>query len=473
MRLFLINLGGKRRRQIDAARELQKKHTIQYWTRNDTHFLMDESEFPGTVFHVYRDALQGIPAKNIDAASFEPWSAEDIAEYAETECEFITMADKWYPDWSVNRRKDLYYDMLRYWGGVLDKFRPDCIILLGVPHEMFTFVLYRIAKHRGIRTIILDNTVLDTDRYVLIDDYTVGNTTLAKARESDRLVTIDDLSPDMRDYYLRRSQSENPLPPYMQEFKKDHTLWQSVRRFIRVSIAFVKDGTIVERGVLKLLKMFKSSLKDEHHSNERLADFGKPYVYFPLQYQPELTTSPLGGVYVDQLLAIKTVAAALPEGWELYVKEHPAQIGVHGGNTTPARYTGFYKSIAEIPHTRLVPVATNTFKLMDNAQTTSALTGTAAWESVLRGKPAVVFGYPWFMNAPGIIRVGSAEDCRKTYEKIAHGFKPQEADTLRYLQAVDEVSVKEHLYTNAPDREGEGLAMYRAIEGALNIKPNK
>lgn len=473
MKLFLINLGGKRRRQIDAARELQKRHTIQYWTRNDVHFLMDENEFPGTLFHLYRDALQGIPARNIDAASFEPWSREDIAAYSETESEFMTMADKWYPDWPVNQRKDLYYDMLRYWGGVLDKFKPDCIIMLGVPHEMFTFVLYRIAKRRGIRTIILDNTVLDTDRYVLIDDYTVGNAILAKAMQSNRRVTIDDLSPDMRDYYLRRSLSENPLPPHMQEFKKDHTLWQNVRRFIRAAIAFIKDGSIIERGVLKIFKILRPSLKDEYRAHECQADFEKPYIYIPLQYQPELTTSPLGGVYVDQLLAIKTIAAALPEGWELYVKEHPAQIGVHGGNTTPARYVGFYKSIAELPHVRLVPVNTNTFKLMDNAQTTSALTGTAAWESILRGKPAIVFGYPWFMSAPGIIRVDSVKSCREAFEKIVRGFKPQESDMFRYLQILDQVSIKEYLYQTAPDREGEGFVMYRAIEDALKITPSK
>ncbi|MDO8562110.1 MAG: hypothetical protein Q7S05_04800 [bacterium] len=470
MKLFLVGVGDKRRKQIDAARELKKKHTIQYWTRQHDHFLMDESEFPGTVFHVYVDALKGIPAKDIDAASLKPWSREDIAAYSETECEFMTMADKWYPDWPVNRRKDLYYEMLRYWGGVLEKFRPDCIILLGVPHEMFTFVMYRIAKRRGIRTIILDNTVLDTDCYVVIDDYTLGNETLAKADGNNLGITIGDLPQDIRDYYLHRTRSENPLPQHMKAFREDHTLWQNARRFIRVSIAFVKDGTIVERGVLKLFKMLKPSLKDEYRAHEHPADFGKPYVYFPLHYQPELTTSPLGGVYVDQLLAIKTAAAALPEGWEIYVKEHPAQLGVHGGNTTPARYVDFYKSIAELPNTRLVPINTNTFKLIDNAQATATLTGTAAWESVLRGNPALVFGYPWFMHAPGILRVGSVEDCRNAFQKIARGFKPEKGDLFRYLQTVDSVSVKEYLYQNAPDREGEGFIMYRAIENALESK---
>lgn len=457
-----------RRNQIDVARALKKRHKIQYWVRMNRYFPIDETEFPGTVFHEYLDALKGVPAHGIDAYKYEPWSSKDIAEYAETESEFMTMADKLYPDWSINRRKELYYDMLRYWGGVLTQYMPETIIILSVPHELYNFVLYRIAKRRGIRTIILDNTVLDTKGYVLIDDYTIGNAALAKAMQSNQRITLEDLSPDMRDYYLQHSQSENPLPPQLQAFKSDHTRWQNIRRFIHAVISFTKDGSIIERGVLKLFKMLRPSLKDEHNAHERAADFAKRYVYFPLQYQPELTTSPLGGVYVAQLLAIKTAAAALPEGWELYVKEHPGQLVVHGGNTTPARYTGFYKSIAEIPNTRLVPVSTNTFKLMDNAQITSTMTGTAAWESILRGKPAVVFGYPWFMNAPGIIRVQGVEDCRKAFGKITLGFKPQESDMFRYLQILDQVSIKEDIiYGTVPDKEGGGFTMYRAIEDAL------
>lgn len=472
MKLFLIGLGSQRRKQVDAALELKKKHTIQYWTRQHNHFSIDENEFPGTVFHVYVDALKGIPAKGIDVADFEPWSREDIASYSETECEFMTMADKWYPDWSVNRRKELYYEMLRYWGGVLNRFQPDCVIFMSVTHEMYSFVLYRIAQRRGIRTIILDNSVLNTERFIVIEDYTKGHALLAKAASFTHHLTIDDLSPEMREYYLAMSHSKDPAPLSLKAFIKDHTLWQNIRRFVRVSIAFIKDGSIIERGVLKLFKMLKPSLKDEHRAHERPANLEKPYVYFPLQYQPELTTSPLGGVYVDQLLAIKTVAAALPEGWELYVKEHPGQLVVHGGNFTPARYTGFYKSIAELPNTRLVPISTNTFKLMDKAQATTTMTGTAAWESVLRGKPALVFGYPWFMHAPGIARVRSVEDCREAFGKTARGFKPQEEDMFRYLQILDQVSIKggDISTGKAPTRKGEEFTMYRALEDALASK---
>lgn len=464
MKLFITNLGGMRRHQIDVARNLKKIHDIQYWVRMTSYFPVNKKEFPETVFHEYLDALKGIPPHGIDASKYEPWSAQDIAAYADIESEFMSMADKLYPDWPVNRRKDLYCDMLRYWGGVLEEFAPDAIIMLSVPHEMYNFVLYWVARRRGIRTIILDDTVMDSDRFLIVEDYTKGNALLAKVASGRRL-TLDELSPTMREYHLTMTRSKDPSPPLMKAFFETHTPLNNLRRWLRVSVAFIKDGTIFERAVLKTLKLLKPSLKDEYRAHETPADFGKPYVYFPLQYQPELTTSPLGGVFVDQLLAIKILAAALPNGWQVYVKEHPAQLGVHGGNETAGRWLGYYKTIATIPSVRLVPLNTNTFQLIDKAKTTATMTGTAAWEAIIRGKPAVVLGYPWFQNAPGILRIESVRECRRAFDKIASGFKPAESEIIRYLSVLDAVSHEEPLYreTGAADWR----AMYRAIEDAL------
>lgn len=469
MRLFLINLGQKLPEQVAVARALKKNHEILYWIRMRKHFTFDENEFTGTVFHEYLDALKCIPAPGVDTTAFEPWSREDIAAYSKTESEFMSMADKWYPDWPVNQRKDLYYDMLCYWSAVLERFAPDCIIFLGTPHEMYSFVMYSIAKARGIRTVILDNAVMEVGRYMLINDYAVGHIALANYKAEGNVV-LEDLSQEMREYYTRISNSTNPATPMMNAFARDHTLLQNLRRFIRVTTAFIKEGTVVERGVLKLFKLMKPSLKDEYRAHERPADLTVPFVYFPLQYQPEMTTSPLGGVYVDQLLALKTLAAALPAGWSLYVKEHPAQVGVHEGNVTPARYRGFYQSIASIPNVRLIPIRTNTFQLIDRAKATATTTGTAAWESVLRDKPALVLGYPWFMNAPGIFRVGGVDECRAAFAKVANGFLHKKSDIFAFLKRVDSVTICAYLHQPNFGKEGEWHTMYRAIEDALVSK---
>ncbi|OGJ60214.1 hypothetical protein A2635_05610 [Candidatus Peribacteria bacterium RIFCSPHIGHO2_01_FULL_51_9] len=466
MRLFLIGLANLVPEQIDVARMLKKNHEIRYWVRITDHFKLDAAEFSGTVFHEYQGALRARGAPGIAITDFDPWSPGQIATYAAVESEFMSMADKVYPQWPVNQRKELYHDMLRYWGGVLEKFSPDAIIFQSVPHQLFDFVLYEIARRRHLRTLILDSIWQD-ERYQLIEDYREGSGALARSRDGDRRGSLDDLSPEMRAYYLDHKESSNPVPLSMSVFLKTHTLRHNLRRLLHVSARFIRDGTIFERAALKIVKMMKSSMLDEYRAHQCPVDLAALFVYFPLHYQPELTTSPLAGVFVDQVLAIKILAAALPDGWELYVKEHPAQMGVHGGNPTPARYRGFYKAIAEVPRVRLIPISTNTFELCDSAKTTATLTGTAAWESILRGKAALVFGYPWFMHAPGILRVESVEDCQRALHTIIEGFAPSEADISKYLHAIEHTTVKDNPQARTPGRAYDTKAMYHAIENAL------
>lgn len=462
MKLFLLGLGSMRREQIDVARALKAHHEIQYWVRMKKYFSIDEEEFSGTVFHEYFDTMQGRSASGMNDTAPDPWGADDIKSYADTESEFMSMADKWYPDWPVNQRKEFYYALLAYWGALLQRFRPDCIVMTSVPHEMYTFVIYAIAKRRSIRTLIIDDTVLDSDRSVLVEDYTKGSPALARAAQEGE-GTLDELSEEMRAYYLRMTQSADPAPPLMETFFKTHTPLSNLRRWGRVFGAFVKDGTIWQRAPRKILRLLQPDLLDEYKRWQRPADLDRPFVYFPLHYQPELTTSPSGGIYVDQLLAIKTAAAGLPEGWELYVKEHPAQVGVHGGRETPVRYLGYYHAIASIPGVRLVPIRTNTFVLLDNARTTATITGTAAWESILRGKCALVFGYPWFMHAPGIMRVASVAQCRDAFAHVARGARPRQGEVLRYLRVLDRVALRVYLQTLKPGREDAWRSLAQAI----------
>ena len=477
MKLFFIGIGSLLSEHVRAAERLAEDHTILYWVRLEDLVPLDRSAFPSTIFHDYRDALKNIPPKEVDTSDFKPWSVADIAHYYETESELLSMMDKWYPDWPVLKRKDFYYDMLAYWGGVLDRYSPDAIIFHAPPHEMFSFVLYRIAQKRGIRTSMFD-CILGQDRVILYDAYKEGNKMLAQEAVGgfkNGTGTLESLSKKMRDYYEEISVTRNPTPKYVEAWKVEALGWGKFRRRTKALIPFIKDGSIFERGISRIFKMLKAGVKDEYKKYEKVPDFSKPYVYVPLHYQPECTTSPQGGVFVDQILMIKMLAAALPEAWELYVKEHPAQQQAHGNEYTPYRYRGFFQTIAELPNVRLVPTTTNTFELTKNSKAVATIAGTAAWEAVLRGKPALVFGYPWFMHAPGILRVSSTEECAAAFKKIEIGFTPDTKSLLNYLDRVEKVSFRG--YTSGYGKKiasfGEEEAvreMHRALEAGIASK---
>jgi hypothetical protein len=122
---------------------------------------------------------------------------------------------------------------------------------------------------------------------------------------------------------------------------------------------------------------------------------GAPYVYFPLHLQPELTTSAVGGVYADQLLALEALSARMPEGHLIYVKENPKQ-------TEKQRGPLFYKRLRALKNVRVVHLRESSSDLIRGSLSVATITGTAGWEALFHGKPVLVFGSAWYREFPGV-----------------------------------------------------------------------
>ncbi len=122
--------------------------------------------------------------------------------------------------------------------------------------------------------------------------------------------------------------------------------------------------------------------------------FPANYIYFPLALQPELTTSALGGLYNDQVLAIERLANHLPPEWKIIVKENPKQTEVQRSGLFFKRLTATGALLAD--HT--FP----TSELILNSKGIALITGTAGWEGLRAGKPVLTFGQAWYQLLPGV-----------------------------------------------------------------------
>ncbi|HUO56393.1 MAG TPA: hypothetical protein VMU27_03100 [Candidatus Paceibacterota bacterium] len=468
MKLFLIGIGHTRPEQIDVARKLQKNHQISYWVRMNHVFSIDEKEFPDTIFHSYKDALAGKAAPGVDTSHFDPPSAELITALSSYESELLTMMNKWYPEWNVSKRKNFYYDLLTYWSGVLDTYEPDAIVFLEIPHEIYSFVLFALSKHRGIRTLMFENTIT-YDRLSAYEDYRIGDTKILDGHRHGfkRIEGLEALSPDVREEFERTAKKDEP-PQFTDAFYAGYRGLKYRYAQVRAVIRFVRDGSIWERLFNRVGNLFKESLTSEHRRCEQPADLSKSYVYLGLHSQPERTTSPQGGVYVDQILLAQTIAAALPDGWLLYIKEHPAQWALSQRKYTAYRYRGYYEEIARIPRTRLVPITTNTFALMRSAKAVATVTGTVGWEAVVRSIPALIFGYAWYRYCDGVLRITSTNDVREAFKKIQSGYSVDPQKVLDFVGCLDKATFWSSLnpYVATVDAEEQAMGidnMYQAI----------
>ncbi len=132
-------------------------------------------------------------------------------------------------------------------------------------------------------------------------------------------------------------------------------------------------------------------------------DLSGEFVYFPLQLQPEMTTSALGGIYRDQALAIEHLSACLPQGVRILVKENPKQGHYQRGPM-------FFHRLARLDNVEFLPSWANTHELTARAVFVAAVTGTVGWEAIRMGKPALVFGKAWYRAFPGVVEFSDGFD---------------------------------------------------------------
>lgn len=128
-------------------------------------------------------------------------------------------------------------------------------------------------------------------------------------------------------------------------------------------------------------------------------DIPKHYIVFFLHLQPERTTLPEGYGFTQQYKALSLLNELVPEGWKIVVKEHPATIYKYCNPT--GRWPEFYKAIASLRNVVMVPLETDTYKLLGNSTCAATITGTTARESLMMGKPVITFGIDaYFGNKP-------------------------------------------------------------------------
>lgn len=164
---------------------------------------------------------------------------------------------------------------------------------------------------------------------------------------------------------------------------------------------------------------------------------GEPYVYMPLHLIPESTTFSIAPFWINELSAIEAVSKALPAGWYLYVKEHQAMLGERGEE--------FYRKVKKIPNVKLVQFNyyTDPKPWIENARAVVAITGTAAYEAVLLGKPGFVFGDVPFELIKGITKISCINNLPSMLRDL------DEIDNIRecaaYIRAVKNTGVSINL----------------------------
>ena len=289
----------------------------------------------------------------------------------------------------VNYSKGLdYYDHLnlfhlyyQYFSKALDEGKVDSVVFFEPPHSGADYMLYIAARAKGINTTITFQSQVPNRFFCVRALEDMGEfATTPDVGEPIELSIPSTFKKDL--FYMKKIKPKRGW--MLSRFFRD-LLVSSITRHHPITIAGIVQK---QAGRIRFTRGYDRYAKTE-------IDFDKKFVYFPLHLQPELTTAVLGSEYSDQLLALERLSALLPEDWYIYAKENPKQ-GFQQRNRL------FFERLKRLRNCIYIDSTVSTYELMKHCQFVATITGTAGWESVSGGKPALVFGYAWFKNLPGV-----------------------------------------------------------------------
>ncbi|HIC79987.1 MAG TPA: hypothetical protein EYP07_03350 [Kiloniellaceae bacterium] len=334
--------------------------------------------------------------------------------------------------------------MLDYLKTHLERERPDlvfCYAIAGAP----AYAIAMLSEHLGIPFLRLTHSRVGArhvlDRSILGLMSNVEATYRAAA--TDPAVLANEMEPARQ--LVRDFRERSEAPQYVDFFrklqKKNLSTAQLLREFVSLARATLLPKTKAKEPSLRhpthwerakhrtLLwyearRLLRSGLFADPDSLPR-----SDYIYFPLHFDPEASTMVFAPFHTDQLAVIEALTKAAPASLRVVVKEHIPMIGL--------RPPGFYERLTRLPGVVLASPALDSFDLIKRSSVTVAITGTAAWEALLLGRPAVTIGAaPFNVVNPGIEH---CPELTRLPEAISAALARSEAadrETERFIAAI-------------------------------------
>lgn len=448
MKMYNSIICSYQKYNLESVEILNKQKLInpKYWFVNKSIESSVTKTFPDTLTHNYFDLVKG---KLIDFPDNYSLNLDDHFLKKNAFHEFIVMNllernNSLSNSFNYHQRKEFYYRMLKYWYNVIKELDIQLIIFEEEPHQASDYILYVIAKYIDIKTIIPIRTIPELG-YLITDNISEPEQVLKKVLESKYLSShsiskntknyIDIIRGDFHKAFIKHLfDQKNELLGKINYRQKIISILFKLPTYLKLIYYFESDQKEKNKSIydsnLKFHKyiLYKILLIKSKKRNSKyyqsLIDIIKPkedkYVFFSLQYQPEKSTCPQGGYFVDQYLAIKLLSENVPSEWKIYVKEHPSQFVIsYARYGDHYRNKNFYDKIKKLKNVKFVSTSEDSYSLIDHCQFTASVGGTVCFESIIRLKPSFLFGNAWYNANNYIFKINNSNDIKEAIDKIS------------------------------------------------------
>ena len=367
--------------------------------------------------------------------------------------------------------------MLTFWLYMVEHHKPRFVIFQQTPHSVDSFVLLGVCRKQNIPIFsFLPITALEL--VLPIRDYESGLKEVLHMynnySEKNYQQAIDKMPQYLTQYIDNvRASYQKAIPPYLKERLRQNehhgnkvgelfnikfwyqkltkfqrygdygqTVFRTLKTVFQRSILnhfgeapenyLKRPGEPIEKSYLtghewRNYKMqatkYKKCLSLIYESYCREVDSDTNYIYVPLSFQPEKTSTPEAGPFSNQFLMIKMLSRFLPKNWKIVIKENPTQLLSYTGHGERGRYAYYYDDLISINNVILAHLDTPQFELIDRSKAVATLTGTSGLEACIRGKPVLIFGNAWYRGCDGVFYCGTNSQCQEAITKIKAGYQ--------------------------------------------------
>ena len=285
---------------------------------------------------------------------------------------------------------NLFHIAANFYFAILKQNSISHIVFKDFPHEGSCIILYELARLLGVDTVIVSPSAFPSRLWIVRNTNDYGKFETIQGGGQALTMPAEPTVP----FYMKG------ISWYDQFISGSQTI---LREAGKISLKYMTLQPLYNRAaidrnktrLMNALDRFMTGHPDR--KSEVVVDVEKPFIYFPLHFQPEMSTDTFGFEYGDQLLALEELSASLAPGIDIYVKENPKQ-GRY------MRERSFFQRLSAIPNVHYMKPTISSFELIRRSLCVATISGTAGWEALLVGKSVIHFGVAWYACLPGALR---------------------------------------------------------------------
>lgn len=194
------------------------------------------------------------------------------------------------------------------------------------------------------------------------------------------------------------------------------------------------------------------------------------FAFYPLHSEPEVALQVSGRPYhKNQIELIRNLAASLPVGMKLLVKEHPRSMGL--------RPVSFYSNLLnEIPNLYFIDFKVGSINIVKRSKFVIVISGTIGLEAAIIGIPLLILGFPKYHALPEPM----TKKCYDLYKlpraikSLLEEYQYDEIKIQKFIAALIEGSINIDFYSvllNKSDRysgERENMSLEEKKQEDIN-----